>query len=56
MIELKWDKSASGALGQIRKKQYGDILRDYQGNVLLVGINYNKTMKKHECIIETIQK
>ena len=56
VIELKWDKSASGALEQIREKQYGDVLRDYQGNVLLVGINYNKTTKKHECIIETIQK
>ena len=31
-------------------------LEDYQGNLLLVGINYDKTTKKHECVIERIQK
>ena len=56
VIELKWDKSAIGALEQIRERQYTNALKDYQGNLLLVGINYNKTTKKHECIIETIQK
>ena len=56
VIELKWDKSASGALTQIREKNYGNALKDYQGNLLLVGINYNKTTKKHECIIETVEK
>lgn len=56
VIELKWDKSASGALDQIKERRYGDALKDYQGNLLLVGINYNKTTKKHECVIEAIQK
>lgn len=56
VIELKWDKSASGALAQIKNKNYGDALKDYQGNLLLVGINYDKTTKKHECLIEKIQK
>ena len=56
VIELKWDKSASGALDQIREKQYGNALKDYQGNLLLVGINYDKHTKKHECMIEPIQK
>ena len=56
VIELKWDKSASGALTQIREKNYGNALKDYQGNLLLVGINYNKTTKKHECVIEAIEK
>ena len=46
VIELKWDKSASGALDQIREKQYGNALKDYQGNLLLVGINYDKHTKK----------
>ena len=44
VIELKWDKSAVGAL------------KDYQGNLLLAGINYNRKTKKHECVIETMQK
>lgn len=56
VIELKWDKSVSGALAQIKEKHYGNALKDYQGNILLVGINYNKTTKKHECVIEAIQK
>lgn len=56
VIELKWDKSASGAINQIKEKHYGEALKDYQGNLLLVGINYNKSTKKHECIIESTQK
>ena len=56
VIELKWDKSAVGAIEQIREKQYGNALKDYQGNLLLAGINYNKKTKKHECVIETMQK
>ena len=56
MIELKWDKSAVGALEQIKEKRYGNALKDYQGNLLLVGINYNKITKKHECVIEAVRK
>lgn len=56
VIELKWDKSASGALEQIKEKHYVNALKDYQGKLLLVGINYNKTTKEHECIIEDMQK
>ena len=56
VIELKWDKNTSGALDQIKEKHYGNVLKDYQGNLLLVGINYNKTTKKHECEIEAVQK
>lgn len=56
VIELKWDKSAVGAIAQIKEKRYGNALKDYQGNLLLVGINYNKTTKKHECVIEAMRK
>ena len=56
VIELKWDKSAGGAIEQIKEKRYGDALKEYQGKLLLVGINYNKMTKKHECVIETMQK
>ena len=51
VIELKWDKSAAGAIEQIKEKQYGNALKDYQGNLLLAVINYNKKTKKHECVI-----
>ena len=56
VIELKWDKSAAGALDQIKEKNYGSALKDYQGNLLLVGINYDRVTKKHECVIESVQK
>ena len=56
IIELKWDKTANGAISQIKEKQYGDTLKDYKGNLLLVGINYDKTSKKHECVIEKVRK
>ncbi len=45
IIELKWDKNTVGALEQIKAKNYGSALKEYQGNLLLVGINYNKKSK-----------
>lgn len=56
VIELKWDKSARGAISQIKEKQYTCSLEEYAGNLLLVAINYNKRNKKHECIIERHNK
>ena len=54
IIELKWDKSASGAIAQIKKKKYIDALSEYQGNLLLAGINYDKKTKKHSCLVEKV--
>ena len=56
VIELKWDKSTVGALEQIKEKNYGSALKEYQGKLLLVGINYNRKTKKHECAIEVMEK
>lgn len=56
IVELKYDKSAEGALAQIKKKKYIDCLKDYSGDVLLVGINYDKNSKCHICRIEKITK
>ena len=56
IVELKWDKSAIGAIKQIKEKQYPDTLKDYAGNVLLVGINYDKHSKEHSCVIEKYLK
>lgn len=52
VVELKYDKTVRAAIGQIKEKGYADALRDYVGEVVLVGINYNKRTKKHECEIE----
>lgn len=56
VIELKWDKSAKTALLQIKNKEYGENLKDYCGEILLVGINYDRESKKHECVIEKVYK
>lgn len=56
VIELKWDKNADGAINQIKEKRYVSALKEYQGNLLLVGINYDKITKKHSCVIEKVTK
>ncbi len=56
IIELKWNKDAEGAISQIKAKQYIHALEEYQGNILLVGINYDKKDKKHSCLIEKYNK
>ena len=55
VIELKWDKSAHGAIAQIKNRQYCSSLKDYNGNLLLCGINYDSKTKKHTCAIEKIE-
>jgi len=56
VVELKWDKSAAGAISQIKGKEYCESLEEYQGNLLLVGINYDVKTKKHSCVIEEFVK
>ena len=55
ILELKWDKTAEGAISQIKNKRYAAALKEYKGNVLLVGINYEKKNKKHECRIDRFE-
>ena len=52
VVELKWDKSAEGAISQIKDKKYVTALEEYKGNILLVGINYDRKTKEHQCKIE----
>jgi hypothetical protein len=58
VIELKWKKDADTALKQIRDKQYTKALEGYCGEILLVGISYDRQDKgtgenrKHKCRIE----
>lgn len=56
VIELKWDKSTEGAIAQIKRQNYTENLKNLSGNLLLIGINYDKKTKKHECTIEKWQK
>lgn len=56
VVELKWNKSAHTALQQIKDKKYPESLLKYTGNILLVGINYDKKSKAHECVIEEYKR
>ena len=57
IVELKWNKSAEAAIDQIKQKKYTESLKDYSGEILLVGINYDKNAeKKHTCVIERVIK
>lgn len=52
ILELKYDKDADSAIEQIKRKQYPSKVAGYAQNLLLVGINYDKGKKTHECQIE----
>lgn len=57
VIELKYDKNADTAIHQIHENRYDGVLKECFGNLLLVGINYDKNakgenVKRHSCIIE----
>ena len=56
VVELKWNDSAEGAISQIKDKKYDNVLEEYQGDILLVGINYDRKTKKHQCLIEEMEK
>ena len=55
IIELKYDKTAQGAIEQIKERRYPESLKEYHRNLLLVGINYDKATKKHSCVIEKFE-
>ena len=58
VIELKWNKSAKGAIEQLKDRRYPEALKGYDGDILLVGVNYNKNpqagKRKHTCVIEKL--
>lgn len=56
IVELKWNHSAESAVAQIHQKKYVDCLKAYSGEILLVGINYDKDSKSHTCKIEKVYK
>ena len=59
VVEMKWDKSAEGAITQIKKRNYPAAIKEFGGEILLVGINYDKDApageRKHTCVIEKYQ-
>ena len=56
LIELKWNRTEDGAINQIRKNNYPEVLKGYGGEILLVGVSYNVKTQKHTCKIEKLQE
>ena len=58
VVELKYAGSAGSAIQQIKERQYVQALEAYTGDILLVGINYDreKENKPHSCLIERAAK
>ena len=60
-MELKWDKTARGAITQIKEREYalrfkGKLAEKtvHTGRILAVGIGYNKVTKEHACKVEEL--
>ncbi|MDO5422285.1 MAG: AAA family ATPase [Eubacteriales bacterium] len=56
LVELKWNQSAKTAIQQIKERCYPSGLEAYAGDILLVGISYDKKTKQHQCVMETLKK
>lgn len=51
LVELKNRKDATAAIDQILRRDYPAKLRQFEGNILLVGINHDPSTKQHTCVI-----
>jgi hypothetical protein len=56
VVELKYNEDADTAISQILRKQYPAKVAQYTGDLLLVGINYDKKEKTHQCRILKVDK
>lgn len=52
LIELKWNETADTAIQQIKDRKYMKAVENYTGDILLIGISYDKKKTKHQCAIE----
>lgn len=60
VIELKWNQTVDTAIEQIKQRKYPTVLKDYGGDILLGGINYNKDaaagQRNYTCKIESLRR
>lgn len=56
VLELKYNQDVTAAIDQIKHKKYMGKIEEYTGEILLVGINYDKKKKIHTCAIESVTK
>ena len=55
VIELKFKNDVIAAIDQIHQNNYPGKLKDYYGELILVGIAYDKK-KAHDCVIERFER
>ena len=56
IVELKRNKTTGAALEQIESKQYFNVMDKYQGDLLLVAVNYDEKTNEHTCEIRRFVK
>ena len=56
IVELKRNKTTGAALEQIENKQYFNVMDKYQGDLLLVAVNYDEKTNEHTCEIRRFVK
>jgi len=56
VVELKFGDSTDGAIAQIKNSNYPQVVQEFVEEILLVGVNYDKRNKRHECGIERRKK
>ena len=54
VLELKFNQDVEAAIDQIRRRTYVGRVAQHTGDILLVGINYDKKEKTHSCAIEKV--
>ncbi len=56
IVELKRNQTTGAALAQIEHKQYFNVMDKYQGDLLLVAVNYDEKTNEHTCEIRRFVK
>ena len=55
LVELKVDKTAETAIRQILERRYTGALQQYKGEIIIVGLSYDRESKQHTCEIRSIK-
>ena len=55
IVELKWNKTAENAIRQAKDRNYPAALKNYGGDILLIGVSYEEGTGRHSCRIEKVR-
>ena len=55
LVELKVDKTAETAIRQILERRYMGAVQQYKGEIIIVGLSYDRESKHHTCEIRSIK-